>query len=219
MTLAKEKVQAKYGSGARYYDLYMWLYRLLGFRIEAYRSRAIKLLDLQKGDRVVELGCGTGLNFPRIIEQIGPQGRLIGVDLTPEMLVCAQERIERSGWKNVELIQSDIVEYDLPDGINKVLSTGVFGFVADYDRVIETVSHALAPGGRLVIMDGKHPEHWPSWLLKLFVCIGRPFGLTFDYIKRRPWESVERCFQQTALEQMYGGVIYISSGTAPSTND
>lgn len=77
----------------------------------------------------------------------------------------------------------------------------VFGFVVEYDRVIETVSDALSPGGRLVVMDGKHPTGWPPWLLKLFVCVGRPFGLSHDYIKRRPWESIERHFQKTDLEE------------------
>lgn len=218
MALSKQKVQAKYQSGAKYYDFYVRLYRLIGFRIEAYRSRAIKLLDIQPGDCVVELGCGTGLNFPLILDRIGPEGRLVGVDLTPGMLACAMDRVEHAGWKNVELIQTDIAEYNFPERVNRVLSTGVFGFVTDYDRVIETVSHALAPGGRLVIMDGKQPEHWPSWLLKLFVCIGRPFGLSHDYINRRPWESVERHFQETVLEERYGGMMYISSGTVPSPN-
>ena len=212
MVLSKQKVQAKYQSGAKYYDFYVWLYRLIGFRVEAYRSRAIKLLDLQPGDCVVELGCGTGLNFPLILEQIGREGKLIGVDLTPGMLACANQRVEHAGWKNVELVHSDLVEYKFPEGVNKVLSTGVFGFVADYDRVIETLSDVLAPGGRLLIMDGKQPEHWPSWLLKLFICIGRPFGLSHDYINRRPWESVERHFQKTVFQEVYGGMFYISSG-------
>ena len=76
MVLSKQKVQAKYQSGAKYYDLYVWLYRLIGLRVEAYRSRAIKLLDIQPGDCVVELGCGTGLNFPFILNRIGPEGHI-----------------------------------------------------------------------------------------------------------------------------------------------
>ncbi len=215
MVLQKQKTQAKYQSGAKYYDRFMQLYRLMGFRIDDYRCRAVELLQLKKGDRVVELGCGTGLNFSHIIEQIGPQGQLIGVDLTPGMLACAQERIEHFGWENVELVQSDIEEYNFPEGVNKVLSTGVFGFLVEYDRVIETVAHALVPGGRLAILDGKYPERWPLWLLKLFVGFGRPFGLSFDYFEGQPWESVDRHFHETAVEQIYAGMVYISSGTAP----
>ncbi len=210
--LSKQEIQAMYQSGAKHYDYYVQLYRILGFRLKAYRSRAVTLLHLQRGDCVVDLGCGTGLNFALIVEQIGSEGRLIGVDLTPKMLECAREKIERSGWKNVELIQSDIAAYDFPEGVNGVLSTCVFGYVAEYDRVIKAASNALVPGGRLVILDGKQPERLPSWWFKLVLWLGRPFGATLDYFERHTWESLERYFQETAFEEMYGGMIYISSG-------
>ena len=215
MALSKQQVQTMYKSGAKRYDLFLRLYSLIGFRMETYRLCAIELLHLQPGDRVLELGCGTGLNFPHIIEKIGPEGRLIGVDFTAEMLACARERVEQSGWKNIELIQSDIAEYDFPEGINKVLSTGVFGFITEYDRVIEAASHALVPDGRLAIMDCKYPKRWPLWLLKLFVRLGQSFGLTHDYFNHHCWASVERHFQEAVLEEMYGGMMYVSCGTTP----
>ncbi len=215
MALSRQEVQAKYQSGARHYDFAIQLYRLIGIR-QTFRSCAIKFLRLQPGDFVVELGCGTGLNFPLIIDQIGPKGRLAGVDLTPNMLARAQERVDRFGWKNVVLIQSDIETYGFPEGINKVLSVGVFGYLAEYDSVIKSVSGALVPGGRLVIMDGKLPEHWLSlWLIKFVFLLSWPFGVTLDYGNNHPWESVESYFEETAFEQMYGGGAYISSGTAP----
>jgi demethylmenaquinone methyltransferase/2-methoxy-6-polyprenyl-1,4-benzoquinol methylase len=215
MILPKQEVKAKYQLSAKYYDFAVQLgCRLIGLNIEAYRSRAVELLHLKRGDRVVELGCGTGLNFRRIIEQIGPEGRIIGVDISSNMLASARERVERFGWKNIELVQSDIAAYDFPKEVNRILSVGVFGYVAEYDHVIEAASHALVPGGRIVIVDGKRPERWPLWLLKLFVGLWRPFGLTLDYFNRHTWESVERYFQETAFEDMYGGLLYISSGTA-----
>lgn len=213
--LAKQEIQAAYQRQAKHYDFAVLLYRLIGLRLETYRSRAAELLRLRRGDCVVDLGCGTGLNFPHVIEQIGPQGRLIGVDLSSKMLAGAGERVKREGWKNIELVQSDMATYEFPQGINGVLSTGAFGFVPEYERVIEKAALALVPGGRLVIVDGKRPEHWPSWLLRLFVWVSRPFGVTFDYFDTHPWEAVDRLFQETAVEEMYGGLLYISSGTAP----
>jgi demethylmenaquinone methyltransferase/2-methoxy-6-polyprenyl-1,4-benzoquinol methylase len=212
--LSKQEVQSMYQSGAKYYDFITLLYRLIGLRMKVYRSHAVKLLHLKQGDCVIELGCGTGLNFPLIIEQIGPGGRFVGVDLTPKMLECAQERVDHSGWKNVELVQSDIAEYDFPEGINGILATGVFGYVAEYDRVIKAASQALVPGGRLVILDGKEPERLPSWLFKIVLKLGRPFGFSRDYLKNHSWESVERFFHETSFQEMYGGMLYISSGTS-----
>jgi ubiquinone/menaquinone biosynthesis C-methylase UbiE len=213
MALSKQEIRSSYQSAAKYYDFAVRLYGLIGIR-KAYRSRAVRLLRLQRGDCIVELGCGTGLNFPLIIEQIGPEGRLIGVDLAPNMLAYARERVERAGWKNIELVQSDIVAYNFPEGVNGVLSIGVFGYIADRDRVIKAASHALVPGGRLVIMDGKRPNRLALWVFKLIVWLSRSFGVTSDYFDKRTWEPVERYFQETAFEQMYGGMLYISSGTA-----
>ena len=214
MALSKQEVRVLYQSGAKFYDLTTILYRMIGLRMKAYRALAIKNLSLQRGERVIELGCGTGLNFPALLDEIGPEGRLIGVDLTPGMLDIARLRVERSGWRNVELIQSDIAAYDFPPEVNGVLATGLFGYITEYNRVIEAASQALVPGGHLVILDGKQPEKLPAWLFKIVLRLGRPFGFTPEYFKVKPWESVERYLQETSFEEMYGGLIYISSGTA-----
>lgn len=213
MELSKQEVRGKYQSAAKYYDFAVQLYGLIGIR-KAYRLRAVNLLRLQQGDRVVELGCGTGLNFPHIVEKIGPEGRLIGVDISSEMLSHAGNRVERAGWKNVELVQSDVVAYEFPEGVDGVLSIGVFGYISDHDRVIEAASRALVPGGRLAIFDGKKPERLPAWVFNLIVRMSRSFGVTSDYFDKRTWESVDRYFRETAFEEMYGGMLFISSGTA-----
>jgi demethylmenaquinone methyltransferase/2-methoxy-6-polyprenyl-1,4-benzoquinol methylase len=94
-------------------------------------------------------------------------------------------------------VQSDIAAYDFPEGINAVLSTGAFGYVTEYARVIEKASHALVQGGRLVILDGKAPERWPST----------------EYFSHPCWEPVGRFFHEVQFEERYGGLMYISSGT------
>lgn len=139
--ISKNEVQEKYQKYSGDYDFAVKLYRLLGFRIQAYRIHAVDLLNLKRGDSVVELGCGTGLNFSFLMEKIGPEGRLIGVDITPGMLEVAREKVERSGWKNVELVKSDIALYDLPENINGILSMGVFGYLPENDGIIEKAFH------------------------------------------------------------------------------
>lgn len=210
--ISRQKVQNLYQSGAKNYDFTTILFGLLGLRMKAYRFLAIKKLSLQRGNCVIELGCGTGLNFPILMEKIGPEGRLIGVDLTPGMLDIARARVKRSGWKNIELVQSDVASFDFPKGVNGVLATGLFGYIPEYDRVIQAASQSLVPGGHLVILDGKQPESLPSWLFKIVLKLGRPFGYTREYFRVRPWESVERYFKETSVETRYGGMIYILSG-------
>ena len=162
-----KEVQFTYQKISRRYDWHMRCYNLVGLRIRDYRRQAVELLNLKKGDRVVDLGCGTGLSFPHIVDAIGPEGHLTGVDMTAGMLDCARERCDRAGWKNVELAQSEIASYQFSDKVDAVISTGVMGYVQEYDGVIQKAAQALAPDGRLVILDAKQPDSWPPGLFKL----------------------------------------------------
>ena len=66
----------------------------------------------------------------------------------------------------------------------------------------------------LAIVDGKRPDRWPSSLFKLFVWLWSPFGLTEEYFDGQAWKLVERFFQDATFEEVYGGLLYISAGTA-----
>lgn len=214
MGVSKQTVEAAYQRHAGSYDIAIKLYRVIGLNLDEYRLRAVELLRLSPGDVVVDLGCGTGLNFGPAIDRIGPRGRLIGVDFSSEMLERARKRIERAGWSNVRLVHSDIAAYDFPERVDAVIATGVFGYVRERDQVVKAVSRALVPGGRVAIVNGKRPDAWPSWLFKLFVLILRPLGITEEYFDSRTWESVERYFRDSTFEEHYGGMVYICSGTA-----
>lgn len=217
MYLPTTDIRDVYDSHAQHYDLWLNLYALIGLRANAFRLRAIELMQLLPGDCVVDLGCGTGLSFAPIMERIGPKGRLIGVDLTPGMLSIARKRIDDFGWDNVELVEADISAYEIPAGINGILAVGAFGYIADYLTVIKGISLSLAPSGCLVILDGKQPSHWPDWLFRCFVGLFRPFHLNLDYFAGHPWEAVDDFFQETTWEELYGGLMYISSGRAPTS--
>lgn len=216
MTDSKNEIQSTYQKISQRYDWHMRCYHLVGLRIGNYRRHAVDLLNLKKGDRVVDLGCGTGLSFPHIMERIGPEGHLTGVDMTAGMLACARERCERAGWNNVELVQLEIASYEFPEKIDAVISTGVMGYISEYGRVIQNAAKALDPDGRLVILDAKQPDAWPPWLFKLLFKIKKPLGLGIEFFDNRPWESVERYFQETAFEERYGGWVYFSTGAKAS---
>ncbi len=216
MTDSKNEIKSTFQKISRRYDWHMRCYNLVGLRIGEHRRHAVELLNLKQGDRVVDLGCGTGLSFPHIMERIGPEGHLTGVDMTAGMLACARERCDRAGWHNVELVQSEITSYVFPEGIDAVISTGVMGYISEYGRVIQNAARALAPGGRLVILDAKQPDAWPPWLFQLLFKIKKPLGLGIEYFDNRPWELVERYFQETAFEKRYGGWVYFSTGSKPA---
>jgi len=219
MTAPQADVEAAYQKHARRYDLALKLYGLIGLRIRKYRTRAIDLLNLKAGDHVVDLGCGTGLSFEQLIERVGTNGRITGVDISAEMLRCAAERVQQAQMANVELVRADVAEYVFPADVNGVLSIGLFGYIAERDAVLERVAGALVDGGHVVVVDGKRPHAWPSWLFRAFVRLSRPFGVTGAYFDAQTRASLQRCFSITTLESVYGGLIYIASGVKRSASE
>ena len=214
MALTKGSIAQLYQKRADWYNVSANAYYILGFREFAYRKKAVRALELHPGDTVVELGCGTGLNFELLRRQIGPQGRIVGVDLTEKMLEKANQRIQRNQWSNVSLVQSDAALYEFPRPVNGIISTFALTLVPEYDAVIRRAAKALVPGGRMVILDFKMPAGWPMWLIRTFAQLTRPFGVTMDLGERHLWESIGHHLDMVAFEELYFGSIYICAGRA-----
>jgi ubiquinone/menaquinone biosynthesis C-methylase UbiE len=142
MALNKNQIRDLYRKRAGQYDLSANAYYLMGFREAKYRKMAVSRLQLAPGDTVAEIGCGTGLNFPYLLDAVGQSGRLIGIDLTDAMLTKAKERVRHNGWQNIELVQADAAAYEFPSGIDGAISTFALTLVPEYDEIIKRVSRA-----------------------------------------------------------------------------
>ena len=134
------------------------------------KRRAARLaLDLQPGDRVLDLACGTGLNFPHLRELVGERGQVVGVDLTPAMLDIARKLIASKGWKNVEVREADAASLPFADAsFDKVLISFALNIIPDYVKAIEEVHRVLVPGGRFVALEMRAGlPSLPAWLQPL----------------------------------------------------
>src|SRR5215472_2626134 len=118
----REHLIETYRKKAKHYDITSRLYPVPGYPQRAQRLRAVQALGLRPGDRVIDIACGTGLNFPLIEQAIGPDGRIVGVDLTDAMLAQAQDRMETNGWSNISLVQADAADFDFPTEVDAILS-------------------------------------------------------------------------------------------------
>jgi len=208
----KDELCTLYRRRAARYDITANLYYLLGFREFAYRNQAVRALRLQPGETVVEIGCGTGLNFASLQQGVGSRGSIIGVDLSEAMLAKARERVQRRGWRNVELVECDAALYHFPTDVSGVLSTFALTLVPEYEHVIENASRALSPGKRMVVLDLKQPQGWPTWAVRLGVWLTRPFGVSLALLERHPWEAMASSFDRVALTELYIGTVYIAVG-------
>jgi ubiquinone/menaquinone biosynthesis C-methylase UbiE len=214
LALDQRSIAHLYRKRAKHYDFNANAYYLLGVREFAYRKIGVGALNLKKGDTVVEIGCGTGLNFSLLRKEVGPNGKIIGVDMTPEMLEEADKRIRRNDWQNITLVQSDAAVYRFPEHINGIISTFAITLIQAYDRVIQKGAAALSPNARFVIVDVKKPDKWPMWMIRLFVFLTRPFGVSLDIADRHPWESIARYMTTIEFRELYFGGLYLCVGEA-----
>ena len=174
---------------------------------------------MQPGATIVEVGCGTGLNFRLVQESIGLSGRLIGVDLCADMLKQARQRVAAKGWSNVELVQARAADYDFPSSVNAVFSTFALSLEPRFDEVIAKAAMALVAGGCFVLLDLRMPNNWLRNLAPMLVWLVRPFAVSLEVAKRQPWKSLRRHFPQYNYREGYLGMVYIAVGQQTKTRD
>ncbi len=207
----REHLIETYRKKAKHYDFTSRLYPVPGYPQRAQRLRAVQALGLRAGDSVIDIACGTGLNFPLIEQAIGPGGRIVGVDLTDAMLAHAHERIETNGWSNISLVQADAAAFDFPAGVDAILSTYALSQVPECAEVIAHGAAALSGGGRWAVLDLKVPGYTPGWLAHLGTAIVRPFASIDEWIMRSPWEAIRAAMQEELADFSW---IELSFGTA-----
>jgi ubiquinone/menaquinone biosynthesis C-methylase UbiE len=147
----------------KWYDLVAPVYdRFIRRTYLPYRQNAIQAFHLQSRLTVLDIGCGTGLNFELILNAIGTQGTLIGIDSSTQMLNRARHKIECKKWKNVHLLHLDArkLTHDDIDGVtggsttvDSIICTLGFSVFPDWQAVFESSFALLKSGGRYCIMD------------------------------------------------------------------
>jgi len=143
-------VRAVYGRWARLYDR---LATLPG--VQSWRRAAARDLELVSGDTVVEMGCGTGANLPHLRAGVGPGGRVVGLDVTREMLDQAR------GRGDADLLQGDATRPPLAGAVDGLLGCFVVAMFADPRSVVDEWCGLVAPGSRVALLHFTRSER--SW--------------------------------------------------------
>ncbi len=198
-------------------------------RIEKYREKTIDLLGSLHGATVLDIGCGTGRNFPILVPRLGAGGRIIGLDYSAGMLAQARRRIETHAWGNVHLLRGDAARFGgVPEKVDAVVSMWCLGIVYDLEAALHRILDVLRPGGRLAIMDfaRTRPDrgllHWlyPFYRFALVGAgIDSPEDMD-DAALRRRWDEGRRFLHRrldAVHEETYlsGGGLIIA-GTKPT---
>ncbi|MFH1747830.1 MAG: methyltransferase domain-containing protein [Planctomycetota bacterium] len=145
----------------RFYRYHALVYDSTRWMILHGRRRAVAKLRLQPGSQVLEVGCGTGLNFSYILDRLDARtGHLIGLDFSADMLQRAQRRVTVRNWSNVSLIQADAGTLALDQRYDGIIFGYSLTMIPDWAAALERAYDHLKIGGRLVVLDFGQFRGW-----------------------------------------------------------
>ena len=177
------------------------------------RRRAIGLLKLRPGDTVLDAACGTGLSFPLIQETIGPSGRLVGVELSPDMMRLARERVAQAGWTNVTLIEAPMEKAAVPFPLDAILLNYTHDVLRSPLALLRIFRDAK-PGARVAAAGMKLFPWWLAPLNLYALAKARPYMTTFEGLAR-PWDLLAKYVPGLKVSATQLGMGYIAHGTCP----
>jgi demethylmenaquinone methyltransferase/2-methoxy-6-polyprenyl-1,4-benzoquinol methylase len=178
------------------------------------RHKGVDALGLRRGDTVLEMGAGSGRNLPYLVEAVGPTGAVIGVDLSAGMLAEARKMIERRGFSDVRLIESNAATVELDREVDAVLFSLSYSAMPDRAReaAADRAWEHLRPGGRLVVMDLGLTRTRLRLLLDPIAKLLVKIGPGHPYV--RPWDDLAR-FGEVVTDPFLLDLYYVCTVTKP----
>src|SRR2546430_6241580 len=151
------------------------------------RQRTIAALRLRRGDAVLDVACGTGLSFPLLVAAVGGDGRVTGVELSPDMARRARERIASVGWANVIVIEAAAEDAALAGPFDAVL----FNFTHDVLQsraALARIFAATRPGARVALSGSKFLPWWLAPVNAVVRRMNEPYLTTLGRMPQ-PWRQ------------------------------
>lgn len=176
------------------------------------RKAAVDHLDLIPGDRVLDMGCGTGSNFPYLVDRIGQTGEVVGVEISPEMASLARQLIAKNGWQNVTVLAEAAQTVELSGKFDALLIFAAHEVLTSPQALDNLFPH-LKEGARVVTFGAKLTSNRLGWITNpLFRLASKkwlPFSVSID---SQPWRLLAERTPHILVEERAGGAMYLAWG-------
>jgi SAM-dependent methyltransferase len=187
--------------------------------IKPVRYKAVELLHLKAGDRVLDVGCGPGGSFPCLVHAVGQSGQVIGVEISPEISINAKRRVVKNGWRNVQVIEAaaqDVHLTGLFDGLLMFAAPDVYAS----EEALENIVPHLRENARVAAFGAKLSSKGLGSSLN--PVLRMLFNLSFSTTPRpdyEPWRSLAKHVEKLDVEEYFLGLMFLCSGSIPRKVD
>ncbi|HTT50353.1 MAG TPA: methyltransferase domain-containing protein [Streptosporangiaceae bacterium] len=179
---------------------------------QGYRRAVVEALPVRRGQVVLDVGCGTGLCHGPLVDKVGPQGSVVGIEESPEMAAVARERIEQEGWRNVTVVESSAEEARIALRADAALFCAVHDILQSPDALRNVIS-ALRPGAGVAAGGGKWAAPWMVAVNVPVRMLHAPYVRSFAGF-RRPWRRLEQLLEDVHVRELALGGGYVLTGHA-----
>ena len=181
--------------------------------IKPVRQRAVELLNLKPGDRVLDVGCGPGGSFPFLVRAVGPTGQVVGVEISPDHCELARRRIAKNQWKNIEVVEAaaqDVSLISTFDGLVMFAAADVYAS----EEALENILPHLKTGARVAAFGAKLSSNGFGRIFNPFLKL--LFNLSFSTTPRpdyEPWRVMAKYGEGLDVEEYFFGLMFLASGS------
>ncbi len=175
------------------------------------RQKAICCLKLQDGDKVIDVGCGTGASFPFLEKLVGKSGTILGVEPSSSMLKGAEARINQEKWENIKLIEKTIEEVETNERFDGALMFAMHDVFNSMEG-LEKIHSILKEGAHIVCVGPKIQEVGLTRTLNPFLHLLFKRMAISQENKDKPWRLIEEIFQTERIILEKHGLIFIYIG-------
>jgi demethylmenaquinone methyltransferase/2-methoxy-6-polyprenyl-1,4-benzoquinol methylase len=147
-----------------------------------WKRKAFATSSLKEGDGVLVFCCGTGGDLPYILNKIGEEGRVVGVDFSSEMLRLAKQRVMENGWKNVELIEADVTSFNEGElgEFDAVVCTLGLSIIPDHLKAYHNLISHAKKGGEVIVGDMQLASGFLSIFNPITILMAKKYGGTHE---------------------------------------